>query len=139
MQIIPVTMAPHSEIAISTLVTLEENNFVSVYIIRSNPYPPSFSKIAAKIIDPAIGASTCALGSHRCTKNMGSFTKNPIIIISLIYSKYILLVGVTHKYGRLIIECPEEDISMHNKINMGKEAVTVYIIKYILAWTRSGW
>lgn len=27
-------------------------------IIRSNPYPPSFRRIAARIIDPAIGAST---------------------------------------------------------------------------------
>lgn len=133
MQIIPVTMAPHNEIAMSNLVTLEENNFVTVYMIRSKPYPPSFSKIAAKIIEPAIGASTCAFGSHKCTKNMGSFTRNPITIISLIYSKYVLLVGITHKYGRLIIECPEEDISMQNRINMGKEAVTVYIIKYILA------
>lgn len=84
-QIIPVTIAPHSEIAISNLVTLDENNFVTVYVIRSKPYPPSFSRIAAKIIDPAIGASTCALGSHRCTKNMGSFTRNPMIIMSLIY------------------------------------------------------
>lgn len=126
-------MAPHSEIAISNLVTLEENNFVTMYMIRSKPYPPSFSRIAAKIIDPAIGASTCALGSHKCTKNMGSFTRNPIIIISLIYAKYVLLVDITHKYGRLIIECPEEEISMQNRINMGKEAVTVYIIKYILA------
>lgn len=27
-------------------------------IIRINPYPPNFSKIAAKIIDPSRGAST---------------------------------------------------------------------------------
>lgn len=31
------------------------------------PYPPSFSRMAARIIDPAIGASTWAFGSHRCT------------------------------------------------------------------------
>lgn len=35
--------------------------------IRIMPYPPSFSRIAARIIDPAIGASTWALGSHRWT------------------------------------------------------------------------
>lgn len=33
--------------------------------IRMIPYPPNFRRIAAKTIDPAIGASTCALGSQR--------------------------------------------------------------------------
>lgn len=35
-------------------------------IIRIIPYPPSFNKIAARIMEPAMGASTWALGSHRC-------------------------------------------------------------------------
>lgn len=43
--------------------------FVSLFwvlvMIRITPYPPNFSRIAAKIIDPAIGASTWALGSHK--------------------------------------------------------------------------
>jgi hypothetical protein len=43
---------------------------------RRRPYPPSFSKIPAKIIEPETGASTCALGSHKCTKYMGNFTIN---------------------------------------------------------------
>ena len=33
--------------------------------IRGMLYPPSFSRIAASIMHPAIGASTWALGSHR--------------------------------------------------------------------------
>lgn len=33
--------------------------------IRIIQYPPSLSRIAAMTIDPAIGASMCALGSHR--------------------------------------------------------------------------
>lgn len=33
--------------------------------MRKIPYPPSFRRVAAKIIDPAMGASTCALGSHK--------------------------------------------------------------------------
>lgn len=37
----------------------------SILINRHTPYPPSLSKIAAKIILPAIGASTCALGNHK--------------------------------------------------------------------------
>lgn len=48
-------------------------------LIRITPYPPSFNNTAAKIIDPTTGASTCALGSHRCPKKIGSFTKNAVI------------------------------------------------------------
>lgn len=33
--------------------------------IRIIPYPPSFRRMAARIMDPAIGASTWAFGSHR--------------------------------------------------------------------------
>lgn len=43
-------------------------------VIRMMPYPPSFSKIAARTIEPAIGASTCAFGSHRCRPYRGIFT-----------------------------------------------------------------
>lgn len=32
---------------------------------RIMPYPPGFSRIAARIMDPAMGASTWAFGSHR--------------------------------------------------------------------------
>ena len=38
-----------------------ENNKIN----RISPYPPNFSRIAASIIDPATGASTCAFGSHK--------------------------------------------------------------------------
>ena len=38
------------------------------------PYPPSFSKIAARIMDPAIGVSTWALGIPRCTPYKGILT-----------------------------------------------------------------
>lgn len=40
--------------------------------IRSIPYPPNFRRIAARIIEPATGASTCAFGSHKWVKNIGS-------------------------------------------------------------------
>ncbi len=56
--------------------------YLKIVIIRAMPYPPSFSKIAARIIDPATGASTCAFGSHKCTENSGSFTINAVIIIN---------------------------------------------------------
>lgn len=32
---------------------------------RMIPYPPSLRRVPARIIEPAIGASTWALGSHR--------------------------------------------------------------------------
>lgn len=35
--------------------------------------------MAAKIMDPATGASTCALGSHRCRENIGTFTRKAIM------------------------------------------------------------
>lgn len=38
---------------------------LSIIVMRSIPYPPSFNRIAARTIDPAIGASTWAFGSHR--------------------------------------------------------------------------
>lgn len=43
-------------------------------VIRMMPYPPSFSSRAASSMEPAIGASTWALGSHRCRPYRGAFT-----------------------------------------------------------------
>lgn len=45
-------------------------------VIRMIPYPPSFSSRAARSIDPAIGASTWALGSHRWRPYRGALTMN---------------------------------------------------------------
>ena len=47
-------------------------------VILYNPYPPNLSKIPAKIIEPLIGASTCAFGNHKWNPQEGSFTKNAI-------------------------------------------------------------
>jgi hypothetical protein len=105
-------------------------------IIRIMPYPPSFSKIAAKIIDPAIGASTWAFGSHRCVVNRGSFTKNPLIINNLI--SWLVCDG---RLSVDILMFVDNDhlYSSRNIISIGSDAIMVYIIIYILAWTRSGW
>lgn len=48
--------------------------------MRIIPYPPSFSNTAARIIEPAIGASTCAFGNHKCNPYSG------ILIIKAISS-----------------------------------------------------
>ena len=42
------------------------------------PYPPSFNRRAARSIEPAIGASTWALGSQRCRPYSGALTMKAI-------------------------------------------------------------
>lgn len=49
---------------------------------RRRPYPPSFKRTPAKIIDPATGASTWALGSQRWVRNKGVFTRKAVIVIN---------------------------------------------------------
>jgi hypothetical protein len=70
---------------------------------RQIPYPPNFKSTPAKIIEPATGASTCALGSHKCTENIGNLIKNAkrkknikIILITLLEDKLasIILEGI---------------------------------------------
>lgn len=63
-----------------------------ICIIRKMPYPPNFRRIAAKIMDPAIGASTCAFGNHRWVRNIGSFTKKAKIKISAHKEENIILL-----------------------------------------------
>src|SRR3954463_9742686 len=43
---------------------------------RRKPYPPILRRIAARITEPAVGASTCASGSQVWTGHIGSFTPN---------------------------------------------------------------
>src|ERR1700732_4139262 len=43
---------------------------------RRKPYPPIFKRMAARMTEPAVGASTWASGSQVCTGHMGSFTAN---------------------------------------------------------------
>jgi len=81
-QIILVATAPIKEILIISGIMFDIIFLLDDIIIRIIPYPPNFRRIAASTIDPAIGASTCAFGSHKCIVNMGSFTKNPIIMKS---------------------------------------------------------
>lgn len=51
--------------------------------ITQIPYLPSFNKIAAKIIEPITGASTCALGNHTWAPNIGNFTTKAIRLIKI--------------------------------------------------------
>lgn len=101
--------------------------------MRASPQPPSFSKIAANTIDPAIGASTWAFGSHICTENIGSLTKNPKIVSDQNIGLFEMCWGSVNSVA-INIDNEQEELNTIQKIaNMGSEAVIVYIIKYILA------
>ena len=61
-QITLLSTPPHNDkMIIKHINALNEN----INDIRAMPYPPSFNKIAARIIEPEAGASTWALGSHK--------------------------------------------------------------------------
>ena len=60
-----VTRAPHEQ-SITRIVDVKAKVVVEKrFTMRSNPYPPNFRRMAARIMEPATGASTWALGSHR--------------------------------------------------------------------------
>src|SRR5882757_7071992 len=44
---------------------------------RTNPYVPIFSRTPARMTEPAVGASTCASGSHVWNGNIGTLMANP--------------------------------------------------------------
>src|SRR5207249_8817043 len=44
---------------------------------RRNPYVPIFSSTAARITEPAVGASVCASGSHVWNGNIGTLIAKP--------------------------------------------------------------
>lgn len=56
---------------------------------------PSLSKIPARIIEPATGASTWAFGSHKCIEYIGVLTKNGRIVSS--HHTRMNDLGVFHK------------------------------------------
>jgi hypothetical protein len=59
--------APHRlKVMIGDLILVTMSG--KLYDTRNRPYLPSFSRMPARIIDPATGASTWALGSHRWTE-----------------------------------------------------------------------
>src|SRR3954471_14718031 len=45
---------------------------------RMYAYVPSLSMIAARITEPAVGACTCASGSHVCSGHIGTLMKKAI-------------------------------------------------------------
>lgn len=94
--------------------------------------------MAANTIDPAMGASTWALGSHKCVENIGNFTRNPAIVISQNNALIEKNEGKDNSDDIDINRWFEYMYIEQNIINMGRDAVIVYNIRYILACSRSG-
>ena len=93
MQIILVSAPPQQQKGTINLVMDLLNVVMNIEVSRINPYPPNFRRIAAKIIDPATGASTCALGSHKCKPKIGTLTRNANkqnITITLLLVNFVL-------------------------------------------------
>lgn len=105
---------------------------------RIIPYLPSFRRTAARIIDPATGASTWAFGSHKWTVYIGIFTRNAMIVINHQKDLRDWLVGITQKLRIINKDLLVLKIIIRLK-RRGRDAVTVYKIKYEDAWSRSGW
>lgn len=55
---------PNIENTINGVAIGRNESFIKV-LVRKMPYPPSLRSVPAKIIEPAIGASTWALGNQR--------------------------------------------------------------------------
>lgn len=90
------------------------------------PYPPNFKRIPARIIDPATGASTWALGSHRWTKYSGIFTINAMRDRNHQIDHEIVRggrMGVMNE--RLMDRCPQDVYIQVKFIRRGRLAQTV--------------
>lgn len=77
-QIELVMIMPHSDSIMKGYAMNSVSGFRNI-VTRSIPYPPSFSRIAARTMDPAMGASTWAFGSQRWRPYSGIFTIKAII------------------------------------------------------------
>ena len=77
-QIELVMIMPHKDSMMNGYAIKSVTGFRS-NVIRSMPYPPSFSRISARTIEPAMGASTWALGSQRWRPYNGILTIKAIM------------------------------------------------------------
>lgn len=121
----------------STINGMNRSVFIvgKICVIRMIPYPPSFSRIAANTIEPAIGASTWAFGSHRCSPYTGIFAKKAPRQATHSISSVLGLTGCIiciKKVGVFVMLL----IKMV-AISSGIDVVNVYSMKYVPAVRRS--
>ena len=85
--------------------------------------------MAAKTIDPATGASTWALGSHKCTVNIGSLTrkasKTKSITILRDQTNWKSKGTTRRAEAKSILEEPSSLIVQTSIRRSGREAATV--------------
>lgn len=73
---------------------------IRIGVRRIIPYPPNFNRTAAKIIEPAIGASTWALGSQRWRPYNGILIMKArihashIIVLDQVIGRFRLIIGM---------------------------------------------
>lgn len=125
-QIKLVIKAPHIEILVNVITKFKFPANITA-LSRSNPYPPSLSKIPARIIDPDTGASTWALGNHKCVKYIGIFTINAIMKIN--HKNLLFLANLKFNMCIFMKILPPDEYIYSIPTSKGNDALIVYIIK----------
>lgn len=94
--------------------------------IRIIPYPPSFNRMAARIMDPAIGASTWAFGSHKWTPYSGILIMKAIIHAShRMLLAHVWFIGVWFSDMRMKFNVPIEFWMKMRAISSGMDPMRV--------------
>lgn len=88
-----------------------------------NPYPPNFSKIPASKTEPAIGASTCAFGSHKWKGIIGIFIDKLMPIPSSIQISVLFWMFKKYRYNMLVFPIFVYILNILNSIK--KEPINV--------------
>lgn len=94
----------------------------------------------ARIILPATGASTWALGSHRCVRYIGILTKKASKQNNhhVSWSIGVELIEGETSVGHIIFVVSISLFMRRILVRSGRDAVVVYSMRYILACSRSG-
>ena len=96
--------------------------------MRTNPYVPSFSKIAAKITEPWVGACVCASGNQVWKGNIGTFTAKPTNIPAKIQTWAFLAIPApfSTRYGIAKLSAPVLKNIARKATSMSAEPNMVY-------------
>lgn len=131
MQIKPVKTPPTNEMLKMSLAAPIFND-KNLDATRKIPKLPNFKRTPARTMEPATGASTCALGSQRWVKNMGVFTRKAAIKI-IHHMLAIVEKDINCQNGKINAKWPPLLKIFISDSKRGRDAVTVYKIRYTLA------
>lgn len=118
-------VAPNIEIVMRVV-----ENGVIIYwnmeVSRMRPYPPNLRRILASSMEPAVGASTCAFGNHRCREYIGIFTKKATM--HMVHHRFrLMFVGGAWAIKNML-SCIDSLSIRRILSRRGRLAETVYII-----------